>query len=46
MPKLTELEEAMNKKYGMRNSKTNKWLNVTIQYDDERDALEELDDEC
>ena len=45
MPKLTELEEVMNKKFGLRNSKTNKWQNVTINYDDEGDAIEEIEND-
>ena len=43
MPKLTELDEAMNKKFGNRNSK-NKWINVTIRQEEAVDDLEELDE--
>ena len=43
MPKLTELDEAMNKKFGNRNSK-NKWVNVTIRQEEAGDDLEELEE--
>ena len=43
MPKLTELDEAMNKKFGNRNNK-NKWINVTIRQEETGDDLEELEE--
>ena len=43
MPKLTELDEAMTKKYGKRNDK-NKWVNVSIRKEELQNDLEELDD--
>lgn len=41
MPKLTELDEIMTKKYGLRNSK-GKWDNVCIKQETEQDELEEV----
>jgi P4 family phage/plasmid primase-like protien len=43
MPKLTELDEAMNKKFGNRNVK-NKWSNITIRQEEAADDLEELEE--
>jgi P4 family phage/plasmid primase-like protien len=43
MPKLTELDDAMNKKFGNRNAK-NKWANVTIRQEEAVDDLEELEE--
>lgn len=43
MPKMTELDEAMNKKFGQRNAK-NKWVNVFIKREEGPDELEELID--
>ena len=43
MPKLTELDEVMNKKFGNRNNK-NKWINITIRQEDGGDDLEELEE--
>ena len=43
MPKMTELDEAMNKKFGNRNSK-NKWINVSICQEEVGDDLEELEE--
>ena len=43
MPKLTELDEAMTKKYGKRNDK-NKWVNVSIKKEDTPTDLDELND--
>ena len=43
MPKLTELDEVMNKKFGNRNSK-NKWVNITIRQEEGGDDLEELEE--
>ena len=43
MPKMTELDEAMNKKFGNRNSK-NKWINVNICQEEVGDDLEELEE--
>jgi len=42
-PKLSELEEIMNKKFGNRNSLTNKWLNIKIKQDEEQNDLEEIE---
>jgi P4 family phage/plasmid primase-like protien len=47
IPKLIELEEAINKKYGNRNIKTNKWNGIKIKPDDDEndnDDIEELED--
>ena len=41
-PKLTELEEIMIKKFGNRNSKTNKWHGIKIKDEDGFDDLEDL----
>jgi hypothetical protein len=43
MPKLTELDEAMTKKYGKRNDK-NKWVNVSIKKEDAPTDLDDLND--
>ncbi len=43
MPKLTELEEAIIKKYGQKN-RNNKWLNIAIKYDEnEKDDMDEFE---
>jgi hypothetical protein len=42
-PKLSELEEIMNKKFGNRNLATNKWNNVMLKQEDEGDAMEDLE---
>jgi len=42
-PKLTELEEIMIKKFGNRNSKTNKWHGIKIKDEDEN-CGDDLDD--
>ena len=42
MPKLSELDEVMTKKYGPKNSK-NKWVNVCIKQEDD-DEFEQLDE--
>jgi P4 family phage/plasmid primase-like protien len=42
-PKLSELEEIMNKKFGNRNIATNKWNNVMLKQEDEGDAMEDLE---
>ena len=42
-PKLIELEEIMIKKFGNRNTKTNKWHGIKIKEDELDDILEELD---
>jgi len=43
-PKLTELEEIMIKKFGNRNTKTNKWHGIRIKSDDNgvQDDLDEM----
>jgi hypothetical protein len=41
-PKLSELEEIMNKKFGNRNVSTNKWINIKIKQEQEND-LEEIE---
>ena len=41
-PKLSELEEIMNKKFGNRNMVTNKWNNVMLK-EDENDAMEDIE---
>jgi phage/plasmid-associated DNA primase len=43
-PKLSEIEEVMNKKFGKRNSKTNKWEGVKFKDDDEANAGDDLDE--
>jgi phage/plasmid-associated DNA primase len=43
MPKLTELDEVMNKRFGNRNSK-NKWINVAITRDDDQDDLDVINE--
>ena len=42
MPKLTEIEEIMIKKFGNRNIKTNKWLGIKIKEEEEQG--DDLDD--
>jgi P4 family phage/plasmid primase-like protien len=42
-PKLSELEEIMNKKFGNRNLATNKWNNVMLKEDEEMDAMDEIE---
>jgi P4 family phage/plasmid primase-like protien len=42
-PKLSELEEIMNKKFGNRNMATNKWANVMLKEDEETDAMDEIE---
>ena len=42
MPKLTEIEEIMIKKFGNRNVKTNKWLGIKIKEEEEQG--DDLDD--
>ena len=42
-PKLSELEEIMNKKFGNRNLATNKWNNVMLKQEDEGDAMEDIE---
>ena len=41
MPKLTELDDAMNKKFGNRNIK-NKWVNICIKH--ENNDLEDIEE--
>ena len=43
MPRMSELEDAMNKKFGKKTGKPERWLNVKILYDNEKDCLDELD---
>ena len=43
MPKLTEIEEIMIKKFGNRNIKTNKWLGIKIKEEEEQQC-DDLDD--
>jgi P4 family phage/plasmid primase-like protien len=43
MPKLTEIEEIMIKKFGNRNIKTNKWLGIKIKEEEEQQG-DDLDD--
>ena len=42
MPKLTELDDAMNKKFGNRNIK-NKWVNICIKHEN-TDDLEDIEE--
>lgn len=42
IPRITELEDAMNKKFGNKTCKPERWLNVKIVYDNEKDELDEL----
>jgi hypothetical protein len=41
-PKASELYEVINKKFGNRDSKKNKWFNITIKEDDADDDISEL----
>jgi P4 family phage/plasmid primase-like protien len=40
-PKLSELIEAMNKKFGNKNAKSNKWYNINIKEDDYEEQFED-----
>jgi hypothetical protein len=40
-PKLSELIEAMNKKFGNKNAKSNKWHNINIKEDDYEEQFED-----
>ena len=42
-PKLSELEEIMNKKFGNRNLVTNKWNNIMIKEDETGDDMDEIE---
>jgi len=42
-PKLSELEEAMSKKFGNRNLATNKWNNVMIKEEEGGDDMDEIE---
>jgi len=42
MPKMSDLEEAMNKKFGHKSGKPERWNNVKIIYEDEIDELDEI----
>jgi P4 family phage/plasmid primase-like protien len=42
-PKLSELEEIMNKKFGNRNLVTNKWNNIMIKEDEPGDDMDEIE---
>jgi P4 family phage/plasmid primase-like protien len=42
-PKLSELEEIMNKKFGNRNLATNKWSNIMIKEDENGDDMDEIE---
>jgi P4 family phage/plasmid primase-like protien len=42
-PKLSELEEAMSKKFGNRNAATNKWNNVMIKEEEGGDDMDEIE---
>ena len=42
-PKLSELEEIMNKKFGNRNIVTNKWNNIMIKEDETGDDMDEIE---
>jgi phage/plasmid-associated DNA primase len=42
-PKLSELEDIMNKKFGNRNPLTNKWINIKIKQDEEQNDLEDIE---
>ena len=42
-PKLCEIEEVMNKKFGNRTGKSNKWVGIKFKDDvDQEDELDEL----
>jgi P4 family phage/plasmid primase-like protien len=45
MPKMSELEEVMNKKFGFRNLKTGKWGGIKIKPDEEEncDEIDEIE---
>jgi P4 family phage/plasmid primase-like protien len=42
-PKLSELEEIMNKKFGNRNLVTNKWNNIMIKEDETGDDMDDIE---
>ena len=42
-PKLSELEEIMNKKFGNRNVLTNKWNNIMIKEDETGDDMDDIE---
>jgi hypothetical protein len=45
MPKLSEIEEVMIKKFGNRNTKTNKWHGVKFREEEQSDELDDIDQE-
>ena len=45
MPKLSDIEEIMIKKFGNRNTKTNKWMSVKFSEEEQSDDLECIEQE-
>jgi P4 family phage/plasmid primase-like protien len=45
IPKLMELEEIINKKFGPKNIKTNKWMNIKIKPDEDEDEDDNISEE-
>jgi len=43
MPKLSEIEDIMIKKFGNRNTKTNKWHGVKFREEEQNDELEDIE---
>ena len=43
MPKLSEIEEIMIKKFGNRNTKSNKWIGVKFNEEEQSDELEDIE---
>jgi hypothetical protein len=42
-PKLSELIEAMNKKFGNKNTKSNKWHNIKIKEDEDMEGEDDIE---
>ena len=45
MPKLSDIEEIMIKKFGNRNTKTNKWAGIKFREEEQTDELEDIEQE-
>ena len=43
MPKLSEIEEIMIKKFGNRNTKSNKWIGIKFSEEEQVDELEDIE---
>ena len=44
-PKLSEIEEIMNKRFGNRNTKTNKWMGIKFSEEEYQDDMENIGQE-